>query len=104
MIKVSLVAWAVVDLLGMFFLVGGRSRFLKSWTNLDKGVDNAESERTYKCGVCGLTIDRDLNAAINLSKLPVGNGEVKPVEMEALAGRSLISETTVYEAGTGLGH
>ena len=26
------------------------------------------SDRTYKCDICGLTIDRDYNAAINLSK------------------------------------
>jgi putative transposase len=45
----------------------------------------ALSERVYKCPVCGLVVDRDYNAAINLSKLPVGNGNVKPMEMEALA-------------------
>jgi putative transposase len=26
------------------------------------------SERTYSCGACGLVIDRDLNAAINLAR------------------------------------
>jgi putative transposase len=26
------------------------------------------STRTYSCGVCGLVIDRDLNAAINLAR------------------------------------
>ena len=26
------------------------------------------SERTYKCDTCGLTIDRDLNAAVNLAR------------------------------------
>lgn len=61
------------------------------------------SERVYKCPVCGLTIDRDWNAAINLSKLPVGNGDVKPVETEALADRGLVGETAVWEAGTGSG-
>ena len=63
----------------------------------------ALSERIYKCSVCGLSIDRDLNAAINLSRLPVGNGDDKPVETEALAGRCLTSETTVCETGTRLG-
>lgn len=29
------------------------------------------SQRTFVCGVCGLSIDRDLNAAINLEKLYV---------------------------------
>ena len=62
------------------------------------------SERSYKCTTCGLEIDRDLNAAINLSKLPVGNGNVKPVEMEALTdGRKFVGETAVYETGTGAG-
>lgn len=63
----------------------------------------ALSERIYECPVCGLSTDRDVNAAINLAKLGAGSSDVKPVEMEALAGRSLISETAVYEAGTGLG-
>jgi putative transposase len=26
------------------------------------------SKRTYSCGACGLVIDRDLNAAINLAR------------------------------------
>ncbi|MHB2027295.1 MAG: RNA-guided endonuclease InsQ/TnpB family protein [Acidimicrobiales bacterium] len=26
------------------------------------------SERTYSCGTCGLVLDRDLNAAINLAR------------------------------------
>ena len=29
------------------------------------------SERTYKCEYCGLTIDRDLNAAKNLEKYEI---------------------------------
>ena len=29
------------------------------------------SDRTYKCDICGLTIDRDYNAAINLSKYTI---------------------------------
>lgn len=63
----------------------------------------ALSERLYKCSGCGLSIDRDYNAAINLSKLGAGSSDVKPVEMEALADRCLISETAVREAGTELG-
>jgi len=62
------------------------------------------SERVYKCPVCGVEIDRDFNAAINLSKLPLGKGKVKPVEMEALVSQPLVGdETAVCEAGTGLG-
>lgn len=63
----------------------------------------ALSERTYKCSVCGLILDRDVNAAINLSKLPLGKGNVKPVEMGALAGHCLTGETAVREAGTEVG-
>jgi len=43
-------------------------------------------ERTYVCDICGLTLDRDLNAAINLKnycKIPVSYGKSKPLESEA---------------------
>ena len=33
------------------------------------------SERTYDCNECGLSIDRDVNAAINLKHLAVGQAE-----------------------------
>lgn len=40
------------------------------------------SNRIYECDCCGMVIDRDLNAAINLNpKLPAGSGEVRPVEI-----------------------
>jgi putative transposase len=46
------------------------------------------SERVYECDVCGLSLDRDENAAINLrrlaEKLPVDRREVTPVERKAL--------------------
>lgn len=38
------------------------------------------SNRTYKCDECGFIVDRDLNAAINLSYLPCIPREVKSVE------------------------
>ncbi|WP_449463611.1 zinc ribbon domain-containing protein [Tardisphaera miroshnichenkoae] len=43
------------------------------------------SDRVYHCGVCGLTIDRDLNTAINilnvgLVKVGRGTPESTPVE------------------------
>jgi len=63
------------------------------------------SERAYHCGVCGLAIDRDLNAAINVLrmgflKVGVGIPEFTPVEMP-LAGY-LIREGISHfvEAGT----
>lgn len=55
------------------------------------------SKRIFECD-CGVgQIDRDLHAAQNI--LRQGLPDYKPVEMEALTDRSLISETTVYEAG-----
>lgn len=61
------------------------------------------SIRSWVCPDCGAFHDRDVNAAINLKPLGTGSPEVTLVEMEALAGRNSISETTVYEAGTSLG-
>jgi len=47
------------------------------------------SVRTFECGNCGLVLDRDHNAALNLKpKLPGGTGNVKPVEIAALAAPS----------------
>lgn len=45
--------------------------------------DMSLQKRTYKCKKCGIQIDRDLNAAINI--LRQGLPEVKPVETKALA-------------------
>jgi putative transposase len=39
------------------------------------------SERTYNCEDCGFSIDRDLNAALNLEKLGTCCPEVMPVEI-----------------------
>jgi putative transposase len=52
-------------------------------------VTLALSERLYTCDACGLALDRDENAAINLrrlglARLPEGLGEVTPVERKAL--------------------
>ena len=33
------------------------------------------SERTYHCSACGISIDRDINAAINLKTLAAGHAE-----------------------------
>lgn len=61
------------------------------------------SEREYICEKCGLTLDRDSNAALNLkqygiNKLRAVSPEVTPMEMGALACRAA-SETTADEVG-----
>jgi putative transposase len=48
------------------------------------------NERQYDCDICGLSLDRDENAAVNLhrlaaAKLPVDRREDTPVERKALA-------------------
>ena len=59
------------------------------------------SDRIYHCNACGLTMDRDLNAAINIrnrgiAKVGRGTPEVTPVETGALPERA----TPVVEAGS----
>ncbi len=56
------------------------------------GCGNIKTElsldvRTYECGECGLVIDRDHNAALNLKPIfvPGDTGDTKPVEIAALA-------------------
>ena len=59
------------------------------------------SDRIFKCNNCGVSLDRDLNAALNLRNLPAVSREVTPVEIKALAEtRKRVSETSVMEAGT----
>lgn len=44
------------------------------------------SQRTYNCPECGNVMDRDHNAAINiLNRVPTDSGDLKPVELVALA-------------------
>ena len=59
------------------------------------------SDRIYHCEACGLTIDRDLNAAINIrnrgiAKVGRGTPEFTPVEIEALPAMA----TPVAETGS----
>ena len=56
------------------------------------------SDRIYHCGVCGLAMDRDLNAAINirnmgLTKIGRGTPEFTPVEIGALPMATPVAET-----------
>jgi putative transposase len=58
-------------------MTGGRLVVADRWfpsTKKCSGCGNTDSEitlsdRIYNCPVCGLTIDRDLNAALNLKAL-----------------------------------
>lgn len=64
------------------------------------------AERTYVCEHCGLMIDRDLNAAINLARL----GEAQTLGEQSLAGsgpvtgRGATRETEPAQAGDAAGH
>lgn len=55
------------------------------------------SQRRFKCS-CGIDEDRDVHAAQNI--IGKALAELTPLEMEALAGHNLSSETTVVELGT----
>jgi Putative transposase DNA-binding domain len=44
------------------------------------------NDRVWVCSVCQMTHDRDLNAAINLHKLPLEQGKVTPLERRVPAG------------------
>ncbi|MFL6055654.1 MAG: IS607 family element RNA-guided endonuclease TnpB [Actinoallomurus sp.] len=63
------------------------------------------SERTYVCEYCGLILDRDLNAAINLARL----GETQPLGETSIAGsgpvagRGATHETEPAPAGDAAG-
>ena len=62
-------------------------------------------DRVYECPECGLTLDRDLNAAINLRQQIKNLGEaiskLKPVELTALLSDLAINgiATSSVEAG-----
>jgi putative transposase len=59
---------------GTELVIAGR-RFASSKTCSGCGTvkpDLALADRTYACAACGLVIDRDLNAAINLARYAPG--------------------------------
>jgi putative transposase len=58
------------------------------------------AERTYVCEHCGLMIDRDLNAAINLARLGETHllGEQSPTDSGSVAGRGATRETETAQA------
>jgi putative transposase len=58
------------------------------------------ADRTYVCDHCGLLIDRDLNAAINLARLGEPRlGEQSPAGSGPVAGRGATRETGPARAG-----
>jgi putative transposase len=60
----------------------------------------ALADRTYACDYCGLRIDRDLNAAINLARLgEPPSGEQGPAGSDPVAGRGATRETEPAPAG-----
>jgi putative transposase len=58
------------------------------------------ADRIYHCGHCGLEIDRDLNAAVNLARLgETRPGEHSPAGSGPVAGRGATRETEPARAG-----
>ena len=58
------------------------------------------SDRTYECDGCGVRIDRDLNAAVNLARLGEPYlGEQGPAGSGPVAGRGATRETEPARAG-----
>ncbi len=63
------------------------------------------SDRVFKCESCGVEIDRDLNAAMNLAKLDTGSSPgINACGDGSSGGRPSDRETTVVEAGIGCRH
>ena len=63
------------------------------------------SQRTFICDSCGYTIDRDLNASINLAKqLGRVPPEVTPVDLTALLDDLVINNLTTSKVETGIQH
>ena len=60
------------------------------------------SQRVYVCDECGYTIDRDLNASINLAKLGGVPPEVTPAEITALLDDLVINNLTTSIVETGI--
>jgi putative transposase len=53
------------------------------------------TERTYCCETCGVSIDRDVNAAINLARLgEQGNLQTRPAGTRSVAGRGGLCKTS----------
>lgn len=69
------------------------------------------SERTYKCPCCGVSIDRDYNASMNLKKLLInneqigrGSSEFTPVDLTALLSSFAKNGIATSKVETGMQH
>lgn len=64
------------------------------------------ADRVYECENCGLQIDRDLNAAINLARLGETHlqGEQSPADSGSVAGRGATQETATTPVVNAAGH
>ncbi len=64
------------------------------------------ADRIFECDGCGVRIDRDLNAAINLARLgePQARGEQSPAGSGPVAGRGATRETDPATAGDAAGN
>jgi len=56
-------------------------------------------DQVFKCENCGLEIDRDFNAAINLASTVSSTG-FQACGEESAGSNANLSETGLYEAGT----
>ena len=63
-------------------------------------------DRVYECPQCGMTLDRDLNAAINLrqkiKKIGEAISEFKPVELTALLSDLAMNGITTSSVEAGI--
>jgi putative transposase len=66
--------------------------------------DLSLKERTYCCAHCGLEIDRDLNAAINLRNQSVSYTAVNACGVSKLPDDSLVGDTVNQEADCKMGN
>lgn len=66
----------------------------------------ALAERIYECAYCGVALDRDHNAAINLARLGEAHllGESSPADSGSVAGRGATHEPEPAHAGDAGGH
>jgi putative transposase len=62
-------------------------------------VKKSLSERVHRCPTCGLILDRDLNAALNILNVRRGTPELKPAETRPLLSVSN-SKHRAEEAGS----